>query len=386
MVLSEVFPPQNGGSGKWLWEVYERQPTGNYLMAVGDLHGTDSRDQDYPQEIVRLDLAMPFRGISQTDSLKHYTRQFRTIRRLAIANDVKMIHAARPLSEGLIARAVKFATKIPYLCYVHGEDVNIAMTSRELKILTRSVLKHCSSIIANSSFTRELLLKDWGVSSDKIVLMHPGVDTRYFTPASSNSERPDHWKQKVVLLTVGRLQKRKGHDTVIRAISELADTGVPLHYVIVGGGEERERLESLAKTLDVKDQVEFAGEIDDVTLRRYHQNCDIFVLANRTIGRDVEGFGIVLLEAQACGKPVIAGASGGTTDTMLLGESGYVVNCDTPAELASIIRSEMLSADRRSQMGNIGRAHVVEQFDWEILGLRAGTVFRSIMVNASEVT
>ena len=292
-----------------------------------------------------------------------------------------MIHAARPLSEGLIARAVKLTSGIPYVCYVHGEDVNVAMTSRELRILTGSVLKHCDRVIANSSFTQQLLLDDWGVDPERIIQMHPGVDTRYFNPAADISQRPIHWSGKTVLLTVGRLQKRKGHDMVIRAVAELAKTIPNLHYAIVGGGGEREPLEQLAKDLKVADQIEFAGEIDDEQLRLYHQNCDVFVLANRTIGRDVEGFGIVLLEAQACGKPVIAGDSGGTIDTLLHGESGYIIDCETPAGLVEILKSQLSCADRRSEMGRVGREHVVNNFDWESLGSKANSIFKSFSVD-----
>ena len=381
MVLSEVFPPQNGGSGKWLWEIYRRQPATNYVMAVGNSHGADPRDESFGQYVERIDLAMPFRGISNVKSVGHYLRQIRLVRSLAIRHNVKMIHAARPLSEGLIARALKLSSGIPYLCYVHGEDINIAMTSRELKLLTNSVLKNSERVIANSSFTQQLLLDDWGLSPERIVQMHPGVDTREFTPATDECERPKHWEGKTVLLTVGRLQKRKGHDMVIRAIAEIVRVIPNLHYAIVGGGEERETLERLAKELNVEDRVEFAGEINDSMLRLYHQQCDIFLLANRSIGRDVEGFGIVLLEAQACGKPVIAGASGGTIDTMLPGKSGYVLDCETPSELIETIRSSLSCASRRSQMGQIGREHVVTNFDWKSLADRANSLFASLSFN-----
>ncbi|PAY16595.1 glycosyl transferase family 1 [Rhodopirellula sp. SM50] len=378
MVLSEVFPPQKGGSGNWLWEIYKRQTVGSYLMAVGNSQGDDPRDAEYPQQIERLNLAMPFRGISRFNSLGHYSRQIRLIRRLVRRRQVKLIHASRPLSEGLVARSVKFTDGIPYLCYVHGEDVNVAMSSRELKLLTQNVLKHASAIVANSSFTRQLLLSDWSIPAEKIILMHPGVDTDYFVPAEGDHGRPKSWTDKTVLMTVGRLQARKGHDTVIRALSELIHELPNLHYVIVGGGEERASLERLADSLEVAKHVEFVGEIDALALRQYYQHCDLFVLANRTIGRDVEGFGMVLLEAQACGKPVIAGASGGTIDTMRVGLSGNVIDCNTTQQLTKTIRSLAGDRTRLAQMGQAGRQHVVERFAWPSLARQAHEAFRSI--------
>ena len=101
-----------------------------------------------------------------------------------------------------------------------------------------------------------------------------------------------------------------------------------------------------------------------------YQQCDLFVLPNRQVGQDIEGFGMVLLEAQACGKPVIAGASGGTAETMQPGETGYVVPCDQPDELAAMVAELLLDPDRRTRMGEAARSWVVEQFDWDAQHVR----------------
>jgi phosphatidylinositol alpha-1,6-mannosyltransferase len=288
-----------------------------------------------------------------------------------------MIHAARPLSEGLVARAVKLATGIPYWCYVHGEDVNVAKSSRELRALTRSVLAGSQRVIANSSFTKDLLRQDWMVSEDKILLMNPGVDTKQYTPSDGQTDRPAEWRGKTVLLTAGRLQERKGHDTVIRSIATLLPQFPDLLYVIVGGGDRLEYLKQLASESQVSDHVVFVGEIDDDELLRYFQHCDVFVLANRQVGYDVEGFGIVLIEAQACGKPVIAGASGGTRDTMVRGRTGFLANCEDPKELCKIISEELDTAEKRVQIGERARKHMVENFDWQVLGRIAADHFNS---------
>ncbi|WP_197169371.1 glycosyltransferase family 4 protein [Novipirellula galeiformis] len=379
LVLSEVFPPQNGGSGKWLWEIYRRQTPHSYIMAVGDSHGCDTRDKEYPQVIERLDLSMPFRGIAAWSSVRKYTQQIRKVAKLARHHRVSSLHAARPLSEGLVCRAVKAMTGIPYLCYVHGEDVNIAMTSRELQMLTRSVLHHCQRVIANSTFTRDLLLNEWKLDPNSVVLMNPGVDTSYFTPRPA--DQPNwraHWEGKFVMLTVGRLQERKGHDMVIRAIPKIRERIPEIHYAIVGGGQDRARLERLCRELNVTDHVEFVGEVDDKSLLRCYQDCDLFVLANRDVGRDVEGFGIVLLEAQACGKPVLAGDSGGTRDTLRPNESGFLVDCVAPEPLANVICERFSSPSERAAFGLAGRAFVSKTFDWSILGTQAQKLFNEL--------
>lgn len=383
LVLSEVFPPQHGGSGKWLWEVYRRQPAGRYVMAVGDSHGSDPRDAEYPQAIARLDLAMRYRGVASLDSVRQYARQVFLLRRLVKRHGVTAIHASRPLSEGLLARSLHALTGIPYACYVHGEDVNIATTSRELKLLTNAVLRRCVQVFANSTFTKDLLIHDWSIAPARVTLMHPGVDTGYFSPAAAGDRRPGPWEGKTILLTVGRLQKRKGHDTVIRAVAELRREFPDLHYAVAGEGEERAALENLARQLGVTDSVEFLGPLGDDELRKRYQHCDIFVLANRTIGKDVEGFGIVLLEAQACGRPVIAGASGGTLDTLRQGETGFLADCDTPDHLIKLLREILPDRPKREAMGSSGREHVTNRFDWSALGAAAAEAFDSAFAPAS---
>src|SRR5205814_3092690 len=119
----------------------------------------------------------------------------------------------------------------------------------------------------------------------------------------------------------------------------------------------------------------FLGELDDATLLCCYQQCDLFVLPNRQVGRDIEGFGIVLLEAQACGKAVVAGASGGTAETMRIPETGRVVPCEGPEELAALVIEMLSDGARLAHMGLAARRWVVEQFDWGALTRRAERLF-----------
>ncbi len=367
-------------------------------MAVGDLwkatrqaichagRGPDDSQSDakFSQLIHRVDLSMKFRGLSRLDSLMRYGQLIQTTRRLASQHRINEIHAARPLFEGLVARCVKALTGVPYSCFVHGEDVNVAMTSRELKILTSSVLKHASKVIANSSFTHQLLIDDWRVPKDRLVKMNPGVDCEYFHPAEDAGLRPDKWRDKLVILTVGRLQQRKGHDTVLHALSTLVDRFPNLLYAIAGNGDQRWHLENLAKQLGVTVHVEFLDEIDDASLLVCYQHCDVFVLANRGVGRDVEGFGIVLLEAQACGIPVVAGASGGTSDTMIDKETGFLVPCETPhnpEELVRILGLLLHDPELRRTIGVAGRAFMLKRFDWHSLSAQASQIHVRLVHN-----
>jgi phosphatidylinositol alpha-1,6-mannosyltransferase len=128
----------------------------------------------------------------------------------------------------------------------------------------------------------------------------------------------------------------------------------------------------------VANHVQFLGEVDDVRLRECYQQSDLFVLANRTIGGDFEGFGIVLIEAQACGKPVIAGASGGTAETMRVPETGRIVTCEEPGPVAAAIVDMLSDPQLMERMGHAARAWAVANFGWEALVPRAAAIFDSV--------
>ena len=146
-------------------------------------------------------------------------------------------------------------------------------------------------------------------------------------------------------------------------------------YAIAGEGWERSYLEQLVTELGVQCHVQFRGVPSDEELLHCYQQCDVFALPNRRVGWDIEGFGIVLLEAQACGKPVIAGTSGGTAETMRVPDTGMLIPCASPEPVAEASVKLLRDTDRRYQMGRAGRDWVVEQFDWKFLGKRAEQLF-----------
>jgi phosphatidylinositol alpha-1,6-mannosyltransferase len=118
------------------------------------------------------------------------------------------------------------------------------------------------------------------------------------------------------------------------------------------------------------------GEVDDQALVQCYQQCDVFALPNRQVGADIEGFGMVLLEAQACGKPVVAGTSGGTAETMRIPETGRVVDCSEPRVLAAALTHLLSDAGLRERMGEAGPRWVIDNFDWQILSRQAERVFQ----------
>jgi phosphatidylinositol alpha-1,6-mannosyltransferase len=249
--------------------------------------------------------------------------------------------------------------------WVHGEDLSAALTSREHGWLARHVCLHAAAVLANSRFTAQLV-ESLGVPSSRIRVIYPGVDPTRFTPdARPHAAAALKPGGGPVLLSVGRLQRRKGHDTVIEAIAALRQELPDLHYLIAGDGQERARLEELAGARGVADRVTFLGEVDDAQLPGLYAACDIFVMPNRSDAHDVEGFGIVFLEAAATARPSIGGRSGGAPEAVLDGQTGLLVNGTDAFDLAQAVRVLAASSSLRASMGSAGRTRVLESFTWE---------------------
>jgi phosphatidylinositol alpha-1,6-mannosyltransferase len=134
-------------------------------------------------------------------------------------------------------------------------------------------------------------------------------------------------------------------------------------------------LERLTDELGLRDHVLFHGDVDDRMLIRCYQQCDLFILPNRVVQGDFEGFGMVLVEAQACGKPVVAGASGGTAETMQVPDTGRIVDCETPDPLAEVILDLLRQPELRRRMGEAARQWVVSKLGWDALAKEAASLF-----------
>ena len=377
LLLTEVFPPAKGGSGRWLWELYRRLPAGAARVVAHDSPGAAEFDRTHELPIDRVPLRFPTWGALGWAGARAYAKALCRLDAIARRARPRSVHCGKALPEGLLARALKCRRGLPYVCYVHGEELTLTRTSRQLRWLTRVALRGADRLVANSRHTRDLLVRDWGLPPARVTVMHPGTDTTRFAPAAPDRAARARlgWEGRRVVLTVGALQARKGQDMMIRALPDVRRRCPDVLYAVAGEGWQRPRLEALVDEVGVRDCVQFRGAPDDEELIRYYQQCDLFVLANRQVDWDFEGFGIVLLEAQACGKAVLAGASGGTAETMDAPHTGRVVPCEAPGPLADAVVDLLEQPALREGMGQRGRAWVTERFDWEVLGRQARGLF-----------
>lgn len=378
LLITNVFPPKAGGSGRWFWELYRRLPREEYVVAAGRWPGSVEFDQSHDVQIQRIPLQFRTWGLCGVRPIFDYVTAWRRLRAMQITFAVQYVHAGCALPEGYLAWLFKRYRRLPYAVFVHGEELQVFRSSRELTWMANRVFRDANLIIANCRNTANLLA-EWPVTSGRVEVMYPGVDTKKFVPSPPSLEARNElgWGQRPTILTVGRLQRRKGHENLIRALPQVRVRIPNVLYAIIGDGADRSRLEQLVNTLGLSDHVRFYGTIDDDVIRRAYQQCDLFALPNHEVNGDFEGFGIVLLEAQACGKPVIAGASGGTKEAVDSGKTGLIMDCEIHCDLARIISELLLDAQRRDELGRQARQWTTERFDWQCLSKRAQFLFAS---------
>ena len=377
LLLTENFPPKEGGSGRWFWELYSRLPNDKVLIVANDTPEGREFDKTHELDIVRIELESTEWGLASTKGLGFYWETIRKVLKLIKEYGIEEVHCGRVIPEGVIARALKLLAGARYNCFVHGEDVETAATSREHSLLVKNVCKNASMLICNSENTANIVRKLGFDSGSKCEVLHPGVDTSRFEVAAPDTSfrQKMGWSGKRVLLTVGRLQRRKGQDFLIKSMPALLKEFPDLFYAVVGRGECYDELISLVDQHELHDKVCVYPDMDDEALIKCYQQCDIFILPNRTIDNDIEGFGMVLVEAQVCGKPVIAGDSGGTRETMNIGKTGHIIDCSSTENLLNGLSP--ILRNREIVDGEVDIAdYAKNRFNWDQHVAKAKRLFK----------
>lgn len=367
LLLSEVFPPTVGGSGELLLNVYRRTSGLSTTVWTNRISATRLDFVVQELEVQRNGLSAPYWGLLRRPGFSFHLRRALELRRLSRRNRRLVVHCARALPEGVAAFLARRLGGAPYICWAHGEDIAAARMSREFRMLMERVYRNAATVIANSRNTASMLKAD-GVPGERIEVVYPGVDTGRFrpdVPGAADRKARHAPGGECLILTVGRMQRRKGHDLALQAVAGLRASGLPVRYVIVGDGEERARLEALAGELKVTDITDFVGTVEVEDLPAYFAAADIFCHPNRIDGHDIEGFGIVFLEAASAGVVTVGGNSGGVPEAVEAGVTGLLVSGERADELEQVLRSLVLDPDRRRAMGAAGRERAVREFSWD---------------------
>lgn len=237
--------------------------------------------------------------------------------------------------------------------------------------LMRFTLKGSAAVIAVSRYTATLVEEATNGRAN-VHVVGCGVDPEFFSPGPKPSYLMERYNVfgKKVILTLSRITERKGHELVIRALPGVMSSCPDVVYLVAGKGGYESKLRSTVRNLGLEDHVIFCGYIAPNELVDHYNLCDVYAMISREIAAkgDVEGFGITYLEAGACGKPVVACASGGVTDAVEDGVSGLVVLPDDEANVAGALSSILRDDELARRLGEGGRARVLEAHTWKIIG------------------
>ena len=373
LVLTELFLPTKGGTAVWFDEVYRRMGGKAIHIVTADVPGAAEHDAGHPNSVHRVSLKrIPW---LKPESLVMYLKFFFMSLKLALTHRFEAIHAGRALPEGLVAWAVARLTFRPVVIYAHGEELTGWGRGNKYRAMCFA-LRNADVVIANSDFTRTTLT-DMGVNPSRVELIHPGVDTTRFRPglpAQDLREQIGVGQDAKLILSVGRLSRRKGFDTVIQGLERLVAAGLDVHYAIIGIGEDEAYLRATAATAGLEQRVRLLGHVSIDDLPRWYNACDLFVLVNREVGGDTEGFGMVFIEAAACGKTVLAGTAGGTGSAVIDGVTGLRVDGEQLAAVESALKTLLADDTLRVRLAEAGMERARNELSWEAIATRTAEI------------
>ncbi len=364
LLMTYDFPPQVGGMMNYYYNIIQHynKINSNRSMSVLTLQSEKSyTDSAYPFEVIRL---------YKTNKYFHTTlnillAQSRVMRIVAKNKpDALLIGNLRPF--GYFARRIYRRFGIPYFLFFHGMDImKMERKARKFSLFRnfyRRIIHSAAGCFTNSEYTKSILMQYFSVKAENIIVLHPGVVPEDFPPAGE-PENP-------VLITIGRLAPRKGFDIVLQALPAVLKKFPTLTYKIIGGDERPEYkayLKELIARYNLHNHVEWIGQCGFTKRLQLLQDSTILVMVSKMLegGVDVEGFGIVYLEANSCSKPVIAADTGGVSDAVENGVNGLLIPSDDIAATAAAIITMLENNELRKRLGQQARQRVLDRFTWE---------------------
>lgn len=351
-LLANDFPPGRGGIETYFAGLLEVLVPDDVIVIAPRVPGSRELDARLPYAVERL------RGLGP--SLVPTSSTVRKVAEVAstFGSEVVGVSSGWPL--GLAIPSLRKLLGSPVIVWHHGAELAVPAAIPVFGSLFLRRLAAANLHLVVSEWTREVARRVLGAEA-RIEVLRYGIDVERFRPAGSQEAREEG---RLRILSLGRLVRRKGNDTLVLAAAALVRRGVALEVSIAGEGPDRRRLERLVAEAGIQDAVRFLGRVPDEELARVYRSHDVFVSPMRTrfAGLEAEGLGITLLEAQACGLPVVAGRSGGSAEAVVDGVTGYLVDGSDEMDVARALLRLAESPELRKRMGEEGRRFVVERF------------------------
>jgi phosphatidylinositol alpha-1,6-mannosyltransferase len=358
LLVTNDFPPRPGGIQSFLYGVVSRMDADEVVVLTSRWREWEQWDAAQPFTVVRHDTQV----MLPTPPVRRHALE---VFRQTGCTDV-WFGAAAPL--GLLAPALREAGANRIVATTHGHEIGWGAIPGA-RTLLRRIAGNVDVLTYLGDYTRSRLADAIGSHADRLQRLAPGVDIDMFNPSVDGAARRAElgWADRPVVVCVSRLMPRKGQDVLVRALPEIRRRVDDAALLLVGGGPARPRIESLAQEYGVAGSVHITGSVPFEQLPSYYRAGDVFSMPcrERLRGLDVEGLGMVFLEAAACGLPVVAGRSGGSTDAVVDGENGVLVDGDDVTNVAAAISDLLLDKPKARAMGVRGRAWTTEAWAWQ---------------------
>jgi len=365
--VTNDFPPRVGGIQNYLFNVYARLAPHEVVVFAPAHPGDSAFDAVQPFEVVRH----PTRIYWPSPAVR------RGVASLARSRNVDAISFGAVLPMNLVASGID----VPVVVHTHGFEVAWARLPA-LEQTLRRIGGRASLVTVVSEFTARFIRRAMGERT-RIELLRTGVDLDRFHPGVDGGEvrKRVGLAGRPVVCCVSRLVARKGQDRLVEALPLIKRTVPDAALLLVGGGPMRGRLERLARTNGVERDVAFAGEVPLSDLAAHYAAADAFAMPvrSRFAGLEVEGLGLVYLEAQACGRAAVAGDSGGAPEAVVPDETGFVVGGRDTRALADACVRLLADPPLRERMGRAGRAFVEREHRWDHVAARYRAMIEAIV-------
>jgi phosphatidyl-myo-inositol dimannoside synthase len=367
LFVTNDFGPRAGGIETFVIGLIERRPFGQTIVYTSAQNGSEEYDKawksDFGVTVIR----------DRAKILLPTPRVARNLARIIKESNILVaaFGAAAPL--GLLSASMKRAGIRKTVALTHGHEVWWAKVF-PFNLALRRIGTTVDSLTFLGEFTQQAISHSLSkAAAAQMVKIAPGIDVDHFIPQDASQLRRElKLENKRVIVSVGRLVHRKGQDHLIQSLPEILKSVPDAHVLMVGQGPYLSHLKKLVARHNVADHVSFIGRIQYAQLPQYICAGDVFAMPSRSrfFGLEVEGLGIVYLEASACGLPVIAGSSGGAPDAVLNGVTGFVVDGQNNQEIAAAAIRLLRDLDQAKKMGTAGREWIIENWRWEIWSQR----------------
>jgi phosphatidylinositol alpha-1,6-mannosyltransferase len=374
LCITNDFGPRAGGIETFVMGLIQRAPKGSIVVYTSSQGDTKSYDQGWLRDFG----VVVFRDRSKI--LLPTPRVLRSVKKVIECDDINQVFfgAAAPL--GVMARSLRKKGVVKIVALTHGHEVWWAKLW-PFSAAISFIGKHVDHLTYLGEFTKGEIAKALPEKAKAaMVKIAPGIDTDHFAPDSNSAQlRKDlGLADKKVIVSVGRLVHRKGQDVLIQSLPAILAKHPTAHILMIGEGPYRSELIKIVDRLNLLNSVTFIGRIQYADLPRYICVGDLFAMPSRSrlAGLEVEGLGIVYLEASSCALPVIAGRSGGATDAVDEGVTGFSVDGTSTSEVSSAIIKLLDDPARAKAMGEAGRRWIIENWRWEIWSKEFNSFFK----------